>query len=303
MDKKKVLVLGGSGYLGRHVVEELNDHKVDVLCLENKHVVPVQKSLIRVLNGNLVDFHWESLEGENLQVIVHAARFSGRNKQSRRLAALENAKANERLIRWLMTLQAPPLLLFVSGSLVYGSHNDLLIDENHPPEPTSFQREYFLAEEPILEALEKNELPVQIVRPSWIYGRGSWLEAFYLLPARRKKFLPIYGNGENNMSFIHVEDCARKIVHLAERGEAGKVYNLFTQTSTQKKFVRILCDLMDVQARSIPLWWVQLRFEKAVKEAFSFSLNMHTMHQHAFQDFQPRYPDLKVGLSHVIRGF
>jgi nucleoside-diphosphate-sugar epimerase len=105
------------------------------------------------------------------------------------------------------------------------------------------------------------------------------------------------------MSFIHVEDCARKICHLAEIGVAGNIFNLYTQTTTQKEFVKILSELLNIQIRSIPLWWLQFRFEKAVREAFSFSLNMHTMHQKEFQNFRNKYPDLKVGLSSVIRGF
>jgi len=168
MSIQNVLVLGGSGFLGRHIIEELNNKGVQAFCLENKSRVHIQNDNIKVIKGSFLDFQWEKLGEVNLQVIFHTARVSGSNMKSRRQAAFENAKANEKLIKWLKTLYTPPLLVFVSGSLVYGSHHNMSIDENQPPNPTSFQREYFMAEQPILHAFERKETPVQIVMPSWI---------------------------------------------------------------------------------------------------------------------------------------
>jgi nucleoside-diphosphate-sugar epimerase len=303
MNLKKVLVLGGAGFLGRQLVEELHASKVKTVCLENRRAVHIQHHQNEVIRGNVNDFQWEQLNHAHLQVIFHSARTSGRNRKTRLQAARENAKANESLVRWLRTLDHPPLLVYVSGSLVYGSRGNTRVDESQPPDPISFQREYFIAEKPILQALERNEIPVQIVRPGWIYGRGSWLEAFYLQPARKMRFLPIYGKGENLMSFIHVEDCGRKIIHLADQGIPGNIFNVFTRTTTQQAFVKILSELMQVKTRVIPLELLHIRYGKAAREAFSFSLDMHTKHQEVFHNFRSNHPDLKNGLGSVVTGF
>ena len=60
----------------------------------------------------------------------------------------------------------------------------------------------------------------------------------------QKKQLPIYGNGENIREWIDVRDHCRAIIHLAEHGTIGEVYNIGSGYElTNNDIVKALCEL------------------------------------------------------------
>ncbi|MCF8232705.1 MAG: NAD-dependent epimerase/dehydratase family protein, partial [Bacteroidales bacterium] len=163
------------------------------------------------------------------------------------------------------------------------------------PSPISFQRDYFEAEKPILKSLHSGKIPVRIVRPSWIYGHGSWFQAFYLNYMKKKHKVPVYGKGDNLMAFVHASDCAAMMVHVARHGTKNEVFNLFTEPAmTQRAFSNLLAENTNLPLRHVPLWWLNLRFDLAVSEAFRFSLNLHTQHHSIWKQFSPYHPSIEL---------
>lgn len=298
---RNVFLTGASGYLGQYLADELVKSQKTVIALTHKNPLREELAGLKQLKGSLSHFDWSNLEANLPEVIFHTARMAGKNRQQRKIAALQNCKANEKLLQWLGSLPRPPLLVFVSGTLVYGSHGESLVDESVHPNPISFQREYFEAEKPILEKMYSGKLPIVIVRPPWIYGPGSWLKAFYLNPSQKAGYVPVYGKGGNLMNFVHVRDVAGMIIHVAEKYPENGIYNITSDaTLTQKEFGLKLAELTALKIRHKPLWWMRLRFDKAVAEAFSFSLNVTTEHKGLFADYRFYYPDFDEGLKEVL---
>lgn len=300
MKKKKALVLGGSGYLGRALLQDLMNKDYDLSALIHHTPLPQSLEEVKVFRSSLSGFDWQQLESDLPDVIFHSARLSGHTRRTRLAAARVNARANDTLIRWMQSLQNPPLLIFVSGTLVYGSHGTAAVDENARLSPISFQREYHHAEIPIINALEEGKLPIIIVRPSWIYGEGSWFDAFYLNVIRQKSHVPVYGKGDNLMSFIHVEDAAAMTTSLAEKGEAGEIYNLFSGPAiSQKGFAGVMSDIVKMPVKHVPYWWLRLRHGKAIAEAFTFSLDVRTKHKNWHDSFSQEWT-LEAWLREIL---
>lgn len=298
----RAFVLGGSGYIGKYLVAALLEQQIAVTALINHTPLNISSDRLTQVYGSLADYTW-SESAANADVIFHTARMSGKSKKSRRRAAQLNRRANDRLAEWLASLDSPPLLVYVSGTLVYGSQGTTPVDENATPNPISFQREYFMAEKPILQALTRGRLPVIIARPSWVYGPGSWLRAFYLHPVIKKNIVPLYGNGNNLMSFIHVKDVAGKLIHLSRYGAAGNIYNLYSHPAIpQHAFTGILSRLTSAPVKKKPFWWIRLRHDSALAEAFTFSLNVKTLHPEIEKNYTLRYPDFEQGLEEVVKG-
>ena len=58
--------------------------------------------------------------------------------------------------------------------------------------------------------------------------------------------LPVYGKGENVRDWLHVEDHARALVLVAERGESGHTYNVGGRAERSNlQVVEAICDLVD----------------------------------------------------------
>lgn len=296
---KKAFVTGGSGYLGEALLKELRERGIETTALVHRSPLSKGVAEVPIYNSTLAGFDWKKLEDDIPDVIFHAARMSGRDRKSRLAAAKENAYANKTLLKWLQQLDKPPLLVFVSGTLVYGSRGDKPADEDTPLSPISFQREYHLAEIPMMEAMREDSLPVVIARPAWIYGPGSWFDAFYHQPMLNNRKVPLYGNGENLMSFIHVEDAARMIVDIPKHAEPNSICNVFHgNPMKQSDFVILLSELSGLPVKKVPYWWLRIRFGKAIAEAFTFSLDVRTKHQW-LDDYETNW-ELRDWLKSVI---
>ncbi|MCA9495642.1 MAG: dTDP-glucose 4,6-dehydratase [Nanoarchaeota archaeon] len=77
--------------------------------------------------------------------------------------------------------------------------------------------------------LRTYDFPVLTVRPSNNYGPWQYPEK--LIPLMITKVLngekvPVYGNGKNVREWLFVEDSAKGIMRVLERGEIGGIYNL-----------------------------------------------------------------------------
>ncbi|MEX0721460.1 MAG: NAD(P)-dependent oxidoreductase [Balneolaceae bacterium] len=299
---ERVFVTGASGFIGSALVDLLSRQELDIRCLVNKSPLTTNSTGVGTVQGNLINFEWRFLEGYKPDIIYHFARIPGRTKKERQHSAIQNAKANERLINWLQNQQNPPLLVFGSGTLVYGNHGSDWVNESAEVHPVSFQREYFEAERPVLQALKQKGLPINIVRPPWIYGTGSWFEWFFWKHMQEKKAVPLYSDGQNYMSLIHIDDCAGLIHHIGKYGEAGEIYNITSHAPIrQRKFTEQLQTISELPIKKYSgtrLWW---QFSREAREALTFSLKSTTKHNSLFEQYQYKYPDLEAGLQSIFQ--
>jgi nucleoside-diphosphate-sugar epimerase len=213
-----------------------------------------------------------------------------------------NRVANERLLLNLTSWTRPPLLVFVGGTLAYGSHGEESVTELTPLTPISFSRDYHRAELPWLRALRHNDAPVIVARPAWVLGAGAWFEAFYQRFMREERAVPLYGPGDNWMSLVHVEDCAGLLEHAARRAPPMSVVNVFGGSSLrQAELAERLARVVALPIRRVPLDDVERRFGRAVREAFDFSAKIATVHHALHADYRLEHQDLDGDLAALLR--
>lgn len=255
----------------------------------------------KAFDGSLSSFDWRLLEKDIPDVIYHFARIPGRGRLGRLLAALQSSRANKRLLTWLAAQPKPPLLVFIAGTLSYGSRGNEAVDEATSYQPTSFAREYAIGEMPIVAAAAQNTLPIQIMRPSWVYGPASWFKSFYIKPMQEQGVIPRYGDGSSWMSLIHVNDTAAMIRYISRLGPVGENYNLFVgEPWSQDRFVQELARLTQLPIRPVSLPQLEQSKGKVIAEAFGFSLRVTTKHRALYAGFQPSQPDHGQGLEEIL---
>jgi len=294
------VVLGGSGFLGAPLVRRLCAAGVRTTCLLHRAPIPVAAA--RVLRGSLDRFPWHTLELDPPDVIFHLARISGRGGIRGALTRLRNRVANERLLLALARWARPPLLVFVGGTLAYGSRGEEQVTEQTPLAPTSFSRDYHQAEVPWLRAMRGNDAPVIVTRPAWVLGPGSWFEAYYRRFVRAERAVPLYGRGENWMSLVHVEDCAGLLEHTARHALPMSIVNVFGGPPLrQAELAERLARLTALSIRRVSQDDVERRFGRAVREAFDFSARIGTVHQALHAGYRMEHQDLDGDLAALLR--
>lgn len=294
--QKHLLVLGGSGFIGRTVISSLQRSGHRVGALVRRSSIP---DGVETIGGDIRTFDWRRLEKDPPDAIIHLARIPGRRKLTRWMAGYQGRVASERLLRWLGRLDHPPHLVFISGTLVYGDCGTSVTDEAAPLRPIGFQRDYIKAEYPVLKAIGK-KLPVSVARPPWVIGGGSWFRQFYFENALKNGFVTQFGNGENLMSLVHVEDCAGQICEIALRGKPGRIYNICAGSAlTQSRFVQTIAQHLGAENNVLPHRKLHRKYGKSVTEALTFSLDIASR-EPLIRDYQNRYTDTSKAIEAAI---
>jgi dTDP-glucose 4,6-dehydratase len=119
----------------------------------------------------------------------------------------------------------------VSTDEVYGSLGATgVFYENTPLDPSSpYSASKAGADQLVIAAHRSLKADVVVTRCTNNYGAFQFPEKFlplFISNAIEGKPLPLYGNGQNVRSWIHVHDHNRAVFAVAEKGVAGEVYNI-----------------------------------------------------------------------------
>jgi len=253
MDKKKVLVIGGAGYIGSHIVDALCDAGHDVTVFDNlslgfKENLNKKSRLIvgDILNLNDLD----KVFSKKFDIVFH---FAALKNVGESMIYIDKYASNN-IIGTLNVLNAVKknnikFFVFSSSAAVYGLPKYHPIDENHPVAPESFYGFTKLEIEKFLEWYSKvagiNFAALRYFNAAG-YSPGKCKERTpgNLLPivmevaAGMRKEVRVYGDdydtpdGTGIRDYIHVLDLASAHVKAMEyiiKNEKNIIVNLSTQ--------------------------------------------------------------------------
>lgn len=237
--KKNVLVLGGTGFIGRNVIQELleNDYKIVVL------VRNIQKSTANFSPSESIIF----IEGElrqsqlvesiliehKIDLVIHLVS----NLIPSSPLTDFNVELNEVVfptfnLLELLSKYFIKIVYFSSGGTIYGKVNDL-IDEDKRLNPINYYGYSKLIIENHIRFLnETQNLNYLILRPSNVYGRHQKIEAEQgFIAVALGKFLTnspivIWGDGEVIRDFIDVQDISKGLRKLIEANVSNRALNM-----------------------------------------------------------------------------
>jgi nucleoside-diphosphate-sugar epimerase len=300
-------VLGATGYVGQLVTHRLFTQRANanwtgqLITLGQKTILPW---IMERTNFHLFPLRAIPLtlfEKYPPNAIYHCARMAGSNDRSRRIAARKGYRANQRLIQLIKGVQTKIPIVYCSGTLMYGNTVDC-VNEDGALLPIAYARAYEYAERPWVKAAETGNMDVRIARPGWILGPDSWFEHFFYKPALRSGKVPIYGDGNQFMSIISVEDCAAQLTHLMEHGMPNQSANLFGfEPIKQKEFAVLVAQYLQITTMKISASETKNKFGTTVFEALTSSTPVTTKHEHWRSAYEPLHKDLKALVESTIR--
>jgi dTDP-glucose 4,6-dehydratase len=145
----------------------------------------------------------------------------------------------------------------ISTDEVYGSLGaEGLFEETTPYDPRSpYSASKASSDHLVMAWFHTYGLPVVVTNCSNNYGPYHFPEKLIplvILNALDEKPLPIYGKGDQIRDWLFVEDHARALVMVVEKGELGETYNVGGRNErTNLEVVETICDTLDVlQPRS-----------------------------------------------------
>jgi len=220
-----VLVTGGTGFVGSHLVELLvsKGHEVTCLVRDPGNLRWLKGQQVRLVQGDCGDRDSLAAAVRNVATVYHVA---GLTKAARRRDYYEVNQIGTRNLLDACAHHGPTIRKFVLVSSLAAagpSQADRPVRAADAPHPVSdYGRSKLFAEEETLKF--KDRFPVVILRPSAVYGPRD-TDVFELFRWAAKGYILNMGGGERFLNWCYVKDLAEALLLAGERSvQSGSVY-------------------------------------------------------------------------------
>lgn len=259
----KILVAGGAGFIGSHLIDKLLALGHSVACVDN-FFIGTKDNIRHLLNHPSFAFYEQNLcELDALSDLFAAEQF----EYVFHLAANSDiqASANQPLIEYANTYTTTFNLLecmrrhhvkrmfFSSTSAIYGAKSDLPLSEDTPSlAPVSYYGGAKLGSEAIINAYAyMNDLSVLIFRFPNVIGPRLTHGVIFDFIGRLKEdpsHLRILGNGKQLKPYLHVSDLVDGIVQFMNAPQGVSLYNIGVDSQTSvTRIADIVCEKMGLE--------------------------------------------------------
>jgi nucleoside-diphosphate-sugar epimerase/predicted dehydrogenase len=255
---EKVLVTGGTGFLGKKVTERLiaDGYSVRVLARKLARVDPLVALGAEIVWGDVADSTSFDAAFTGCDFVVHLAAGTSGSEQDAETATLQGT----RNLLELCARHKPRKLVYISSCSVYGvadSPSGTHITENSSLEQNPERRGRYSAskqeaEQYVAAYMRSGDVPVTILRPGTIYGPGGDLYTPLMGFSGGSLYLVI-GGRDFVLPFVHVENVADAIAECIEKAEAnGEIFNVIdSETLTKRHYMNRVIRKIDPRARVV----------------------------------------------------
>lgn len=239
-----ILVTGGNGYIGSHLVEYINKRGYNVrVCDLNKEDMFIETGFIEYVYGNLLSEEFCINLVKNIDIIVHLAgvghgiptsKISGKKINLRTLYS--NCQITQNLLNAVIRSGKCKKFIFVSSGAIYGD-----VTKKVPQNPYSVYEISKNVQENIIQLFSKtNNIDYTILRLFNVYGSinkySTDIVSRYVKTVLSGKNILITGNESYTRDYIYIIDLIEAIYEIIRKNIfENKVFDIGTGVATSNK--------------------------------------------------------------------
>ena len=233
----KVLVTGGLGFIGTHLVNELLSLQKDVIIVDN-YDTALHRSIPQGVTFIEADVRHpqqiaEAVKGAELIFHVAANSNGSISVENPRFDFEINAVGTFNVLEGALKAGVKRVL-YVSSASVYGNPQYFPMDEQHTTKPfVPYGCSKLSGELACLSFLYAKGLPVVMARPFCVYGPGENPKIALVEVSRYLRWhlnqqpIQIVGDMKHKTrDFVHVRDLVQGLLIIADKAAAGEVFNV-----------------------------------------------------------------------------
>ncbi len=296
----KVLVTGGTGFIGQHLCRRLaaHGHSLTVLSRRQKKVAKLLPEDTRIIDSLDAIADDEQIDG--VINLAGESLFAGRWTDKRKKVLFDSRiGVTQALVGLIARLDRKPAVL-VSGSAVgfYGDAGNAELTEESPARKRDFG--YLLCEawEQAARPVSRQGVRLCLIRTGIVLGRdGGMLSRLW--PLYRAGLGAMVGDGNQWLSWIHIDDMVAILVRGLETPGIEGVFNATAPAPvTQREFHHSLARQL---RRPAFLKVPALALKAGLGEMSGILLGGQRVFPRRLeqQGFVFRYPDLQTALAHL----
>ncbi len=235
----RILITGGAGLVGSHLTQHLLDRGATVrvaddLSKGDRTRIPDGAEFIRA--DLTVEADVDQIITEDLDIVFHFAAYTDTNYDDDRTLFEENMEMTYNVLERMQEVDVTNIA-FTSSSTVYGEAPRPTPEDYAPLEPISIYGSSKLADEGLISTYAHSyDFTAWVFRFANIVGphqRGNVIPDFIEKLLANPEELEILGDGRQEKSYMHVEECVDAICHVVEHADQDlNTYNLGTRTTT-----------------------------------------------------------------------
>ena len=235
----KLLITGGLGFVGSHLVDSLvkKNHKIMILTktLSKKKNIKKSAKKIQIEKIDLTNFQQlgKIIEKFKPDVIIHLAGNASHSKSFENpLKDIDsNAKTTLFMLEKIRKLNTQCKFILGSTFIVIGKPKKLPVNENTPCNPTTIYGTNRLSSEYFCKIYHKvYGLHTNIFRITNSYGPREQIIPkknavnFLIYKSFKKEEISIYNQGKFFRDFIYIDDVISGINIILKKGKSGELY-------------------------------------------------------------------------------
>lgn len=235
MYKKRILVTGGAGFIGSHLVQSLLDQNWEVVVLDNccmgNKLSPATSAKIDFFQADIRDLEVVLKASKGCDAIVHLAALVGVEEViAQPIDTIEIEVQGTQNIGKAARINTIKKVIYASSSAVY---KNTLNDSSKESDQLHLVNDYAVAKrlnEVYLQALtEETGISTNSIRLFNIYGMQQ--DSRMVIPrffeqAIAGNPIQVFGDGQQTRDFTHVDDVCTAISKLLEQPAISGVFNI-----------------------------------------------------------------------------
>jgi nucleoside-diphosphate-sugar epimerase len=238
-DYNNVLVTGGLGFIGSHLVDSLLELDKEVTVFDNfKTAYRYKKKIppaIKLIKGDIRNYTQILDASSGIDLIFHiAANANGSISVIDPIYDFKNNAMGTMNVLFSAVQSNVKRVVYISSASVYGKPQSYPITENHPKKPfIPYGASKYMGEIACNSFLKTYKLSVVMCRPFCVYGPGENPKLALVEVSRYMRWhlnsQPIKIIGDINKKirdFVHVSDVINGLIIISDKAPDGEVYNI-----------------------------------------------------------------------------
>ena len=241
----KILITGGTGFIGRYLVRSLKEKDIHLRLLVRKtsNTEEFKNMDIEIIHGDITER--DSLNGiaKDINIVYHLAAMGHVSAVSK--AAYQkffdvNVKGTNNLAEECYDSNIHKFIHF-SSTAAMGLIKKPLVDETVPCRPsTPYQKSKYESERIVMKYWDEKDFPAVILRPCMIYGEGGKGEFLKICRLIKRGIFPKIGRGKNLTPIVHAKDVVQAALLAGDKGKPGDTYLITSAKSYELDEIREL---------------------------------------------------------------
>jgi nucleoside-diphosphate-sugar epimerase len=223
----KAFIVGGTGFIGGHIVNNLLSKEVEIRVLSRKTMNTTKLTYkgIEYVSGDILEIDSFRKYTKDVDIVYSAFGILGQWSLPERAYWEINTRGVRNLLEGCLDSNIRQFIHISSAGVLGPLVTGVVADETFPFNPSNvYEKTKSEAEKEILKFAERQRLPFTIVRPEFVYGPGDTHVLGLFRAIKNRRFL-LLGNGKSLLHPTYIDDLIEGInLCTSNKNAIGKTF-------------------------------------------------------------------------------